>query len=384
MVLLSGRGRLGMAIEQKLREAGARVERFSHSEGAAAITQARLESASVLVLAADDDAGNVDMALTIRRLRPNLPLVVRLFDSALVTYLKTTLDSITVLSMSGMAAPVFADAALRTISNNNAARGGIPSPSSGVGRLYWPRWRPDRVLVTACLSFVCLVVFSSLFFAAVLGLSTFDALYFVWTTIMTVGYGDISLRNASPIVKLTGMMLMFAGAAFMAVLFAFFTGWVVTRRLNILNGRVRVRGHGHVVIAGGGNVGLRVATILHEKEHRVVVIEKEGGSRHIGALRAAGHHVIVADAIGDGMLDLAGIDGASAFLALTDSDAVNLHIALLVRANRPGIPVVMRVVSPELSAHVSEKRDAVAISPVAVAVEEFVRAAMAACGDQAS
>jgi voltage-gated potassium channel Kch len=175
------------------------------------------------------------------------------------------------------------------------------------------------------------------------------------------------------------MVLMLAGAAFMAVLFAFFTGWVVARRLNILSGRVRVRGQGHFVIAGGGDIGFRVAALLREKKHRVVVIEKNAESRHLGALRGAGHHVIVADATTDGILDLAGLGGARSVLVLTNSDPNNLHIALLARACNPDIPVVMRVESPELSAHVSEKRDAVAISPVAVAVDEFVRAALADC-----
>ena len=47
-----------------------------------------------------------------------------------------------------------------------------------------------------------------------------DALYFVWTTVMTVGYGDIALKDASDGVKLYGMALMLAGAAFIAILFA--------------------------------------------------------------------------------------------------------------------------------------------------------------------
>jgi len=175
------------------------------------------------------------------------------------------------------------------------------------------------------------------------------------------------------------MGLMFAGSAFMAVLVALFTGWVVTQRLGVLHGRVRVRGRGHLIIAGGGNVGLRVAALLHEHGRRVVIIEKDAESRHVASLRAAGHHVIVADATSDNMLDLSGLKGASAVLALTNSDATNLHVALLVRASRPDVPIVLRLVSSELSAHVSEKRDAVAISPVAVAVDEFVRAALAAC-----
>jgi hypothetical protein len=42
-----------------------------------------LRQASILVLAANDDAGNVDLALTARRMRADLPLVVRVFEEPL-------------------------------------------------------------------------------------------------------------------------------------------------------------------------------------------------------------------------------------------------------------------------------------------------------------
>ena len=60
-----------------------------------------LADAAVVVLADDDDSGNIDLALLVRRLRPSLPLVARLFDSGLAAYLKETVAGVTVLSMSG-------------------------------------------------------------------------------------------------------------------------------------------------------------------------------------------------------------------------------------------------------------------------------------------
>ena len=111
----------------------------------------------------------------------------------------------------------------------------------------------------------------------------------------------------------------------------------------------------------------------------MVVIERDAESRTVAVLRAAGHHVIVEDATREGILELAGLDRAAVVVALTDSDAVNLHISLLVRARRPGLPVILRVVSPELSAHVSERGDAIGISPIGVAADEFADSAMSAC-----
>ena len=202
-----------------------------------------------------------------------------------------------------------------------------------------------------------------------------DALYFVWTTVMTVGYGDIALKEASDGVKLFGMLLMLSGAGFIAVLFALLSDWVLSRRLAALQGRVRVHGKGRVVIAGAGNVGLRIAEMLAVDGQRLVVIEPRGERRNVASLRAAGHHVIVADATNRDVLLLAGIESARLMIAVTDSDAVNLQIAL--HASEYGVPVVMRVTSPELSAHISARGDGVALSPIVTAAEAFSQAALA-------
>lgn len=90
-------------------------------------------------------------------------------------------------------------------------------------------------------------------------------------------------------------------------------------------------------------------------------------------LRARGHHVIIANATSEDTLALAGLDAAALLMAVTDSDAVNLEIALHARAR--GVPTVIRLVSPELSAHVCERGDAIALSPVAAAAAAFVEAA---------
>jgi hypothetical protein len=56
----------------------------------------------------------------------------------------------------------------------------------------------------------------------------------------------------------------------------------------------------------------------------------------------------------------------------------NLRIALASRERRPGLLVVARLASPELSAHVTAHGDAIALSSVALASEAFGEAALAA------
>jgi voltage-gated potassium channel Kch len=380
-VLLHGNDRLGMAIGQRLAGAGCQVTKPApDGDGSIELDERALRSTSVLVLAADDDAGNVDLALTARRMRPDLPLVVRVFQEPLAAYLRKSLNGVTILSMSALAAPAFGDATLRAIADRGTRHpNGVPSASKSIARSAKPGF--DGVVLAAILFAMAGIVLTfTVFFANALDLSYVDAMYFVMTTVTTVGYGDIALREASTPVKIVGMVMMFAGAAFIALLFGLFTDWVVSRRLEIAAGRVRVRGNGHIVIAGSGNVGVRVADGLRQKDHRVVIIERNADNKNIEALRANGHHVILADAARAATLDLARVEDSAAVLCLTDSDAVNFQIALLIRARSTDVPIIIKVVSPELSAHVSEHGHAMAISPIAIAAEEFAKAASSAGG----
>jgi voltage-gated potassium channel Kch len=369
-IAIAGSGRLPAAIERQLRSDGVSVSRLPTDEYADSQLQlAHLENVMVLVLAADDDSGNVELALQARRLRPALPLVVRLFDTALATYLMETLPGITVLSMSGVAAPVFADAARKILADS-------PDVEARPSRSQTPRrrhFKVDRVLTFALLSLFLLVFPSALLFSHALNLRYMDALYFVWTTVMTVGYGDIALKDASDGVKLFGMALMLAGASFIAVLFALLSDFVMSRRLDLMRGRTRVRDSGHILIAGAGNVGMRIAELLAGSDRRIVIIERDTESRNSAALNTAGHHVIYADATHRETLELARMHSAALILAVTDADAVNLQIAL--HAREQGVPVVMRVTSTELSDHVSARGDWIALSSIAAAAESFSRAA---------
>ena len=128
LVLIAGTNRLSAAIEERLRGAGATIGRIS--EEPAALTAAALEGAAALVIAAHDDAGNVDMALTTRRLRPELPLVIRLFDPTLTAYVRSTLPGAEILSMSSVAAPVLADG---PCARSRAARWAAPAATAGSG-----------------------------------------------------------------------------------------------------------------------------------------------------------------------------------------------------------------------------------------------------------
>ena len=344
----------------------------------ATLRAAGIGDARALVLAGPDDAANVDAALTARALRADMRLVVRLFDGTLAGYLGETLQPIAPLSMSSLAAPVFAELAERATRElaprRDADARAQADRAAAHQRPRRSRMIVDRILLALLVALVALVVVATVFFSVALGLRPLDALYFVWTTVTTVGYGDIALREAPDVAKVVGMGLMLAGAAFMAVLHALLTDGVVSRRLHLLRGLVPERGRGHAVVVGGGNIGVRVAEALAARGHRIVVVERDVQGRHLERLRAAGHHVIVGDAMLPETLRLAGIRNSSVVLGVTDSDAVNLHVALSL-GGPGGPPAVLRLESPDLSSHV-RARGVLAASPIEIASEAFARAAL--------
>lgn len=76
------------------------------------LREAGLESARALIAATDEDLANLEIALDARRLRPDLPVVLRLFDQRLAHQLETSLEVSRALGTSSLAAPSFTAAAL--------------------------------------------------------------------------------------------------------------------------------------------------------------------------------------------------------------------------------------------------------------------------------
>jgi voltage-gated potassium channel Kch len=367
-IVIFGDGRLARAIERGVAARALPVERYAFRE-TTDLEALDLEHVGAVALTADDDTGNVDLAITLRAMRPSLRLVVRMFDPTLANYLQRTLPNITVTSMTDVAAPAFVGAVLDGVERQPVR---VHGTRRSIGSILPSGW--DRLLVRTALATAGVIAVATAFFARVLNLDAITALYFVSSTITTVGYGDITLHHAPPYAQIAGIFLMFGGTALSTLAFALLTEWLLDRRIHVLEGRMGVDWQDHAIVVGGGNIGYRVAALLRRRGMRVVIIEKDAHARHVLGARADGDHVIVADALSDGILELANVEHAAAVVAVTNSDAVNLHVGIAARERCSSITVVMRVVSPVLSAHVSTTHEAVALSPLAVTTDAFVEA----------
>ncbi|MEQ1785872.1 MAG: NAD-binding protein [Acidimicrobiales bacterium] len=83
---------------------------------------------------------------------------------------------------------------------------------------------------------------------------------------------------------------------------------------------------GHVIVCGAGEKGTRLARALLPR-HRVAVIERDGASARVRALRAAQIPVVVGDATDPEVLRAAGVRRARHLVTVCGADAVDASIA---------------------------------------------------------
>jgi voltage-gated potassium channel len=108
----------------------------------------------------------------------------------------------------------------------------------------------------------------------------------------------------------------------------------------------------HVIVAGLGRIGMRVAQRLQEDEH-IVGIEK---SRPDGLGQLSENAaILLGDATDSELLEQANVRNARAILALTDNDLANLEIALNARELNPKIRVVLRMYNERLGQQLVER-----------------------------
>ena len=122
-----------------------------------------------------------------------------------------------------------------------------------------------------------------------------------------------------------------------------------------------------VVIAGGGNIGLRLAQKLEEDNHQVKVIERSTTRAREIAEKLRNTIVLNGDAADEELLVEENIDSADVFCALTNSEEANILSALL--AKRLGARRVMALITRPAYAELMQTGPIdVAISPQTVTI----------------
>jgi Trk K+ transport system NAD-binding subunit len=355
-------------------------------------TAAEVGSARALALMGQDDLGNFHAALRAQELNPGLRLVIRIFNSGLGERIRGFFPDCAVLSSSSMAAPSFVAAALgepapshvrlagRTLyvarrAETAAAQVvcGLPASQDAAGLvlavadgtprdpLARPRPRRRRLRAAADLAQLLFgrklgVVFATLFavlaggfvlLATAGGFSPANALYLTFLDAAGAAVSDPQLGAAE---KVAQVLLTFDGMAVLPVVTAAVVGARLTGSLRATERPLS----GHVIVAGLGNVGSRIAGQLHDLGVAVVCVDKNENAAGVRLARRLGLRVVVGETHREETLRAAGIGTCQALVSVTDSDIVNLETALNARALASGPRLVLRLSDDDLAERVQQ------------------------------
>jgi Trk K+ transport system NAD-binding subunit len=372
-----------------------------------------LPTAKALVLCADDDMGNLQVALAAPRVNPSIRLVVRMFRLELGRRLEQEMPGLVTLSNSRLSAPAFVGAALRhdwrqrvavrdrevvldlgmtdpdglTLPGANDVPITLqptPAPTAVRPRRWWTGV-PARVLRDLVLDrrlqivlglIALLVVTSTVVFRLAQGLSWFNSLYAAVSEIATTGL-DPRIADASGPVRAYAVLLLFTAAGLLAAVYALFTDTLVSLRLSRVLGGVPRRLRDHVIVCGLGAVGLRIAERLSTSGVPVAAVELRDDGPLILSARRQGIAAVIGDARFPSTLREVHCDRAQAVVLATRDDLTNLEAALMLRREYPHVRIVLRMYSPELAERAQRLVPAATVlSTAALAAPSFAAAAL--------
>ena len=134
------------------------------------------------------------------------------------------------------------------------------------------------------------------------------------------------------------------------------------------------KGQDRVLIIGGGNVGLNVATDLEAGDRRIhaKIIERDRDRAELTADSLERTVVLCGDGLDTDLLEEAGVSNSDAVLVVTDDDKTNLLAA--ARAKSFGVPLVVALINdPSLAGLMEPLGIDVAINPRATTVSSILR-----------
>jgi Trk K+ transport system NAD-binding subunit len=377
------------------------------------LIKAHIQTAKCILALTDQDIVNVSIAMDARKLNLKIKIITRMFDTDLGAHIADAFDVHQVFSTSELAAPMFsssiheesalgqfsvdnvtyivseksietADASsflLVKVQNANKPHqvlSLVATPVSTLAKLGLPLkgWRKLYAVIAENIRYFrspildnfrrflgvlfCVIIYSTLFLEWRMHLPLINALYFVITTVTTVGYGDINFLHASADLKFFGCFLMLTGAVSLAMLFSSITEIIVSKKLQNLFGSRLVPRSDHVIVVGANHLGSRVIMNLLEENIAVVVLESEATGLYSLDLK---RQIAVVDGNprSSEALTRAGIKTATAMIALMEDDVENLGISLAAKKFNPDVMTITQVFDFGLA---SKLQDEVSINRV--------------------
>jgi TrkA-N domain len=362
-VLLIGAGDLSVETGRALEAAGAEVSRLAEPDEddvRGALDDEEIDSVAIVARA---DAVVLRMALMVRAVRDDVPLLLTIFDSTMAETMERELPNTRVTSLADIVAPSLAgpciDERFTAVSVEDGRPVGLVESDGEVHEEDIPKYpqrRPEalaRALFTPYDKSAGLLLFGAIGLVAVFLIETITAVFVLDDSVVDAIYGSAkTLVTVDPNLKVSdgpGWYKLFTSATMLVALVfaaAFTAGLVnrvIERRLTGLFGRRAVPRRDHVVVIGLGQVGLRLCALLRACSVPVVAVEHDADSENVGLARESGLPVVIGRGADPSLARRLSLQRARAVAAVTSDDLENISAAMTARGIHRDVRVVLRV-----------------------------------------
>lgn len=365
-VLLVGGGDLAKEVCEALTAGGADVSWLQELSDGAVASALEDSRPDVVCVATREDAFPLRIALLVRQLDADVPLVVTIFDPAMARQVSETIPHCRVTSLADIVAPTLAgpcvDPDLVALRRDGERLVGLDAelrdvalPPRRVRRVrnllenvLAPYDRSATLLFYGAIGLVTMLLYEWIGSIIVLDQAAADALYGSTKSLATVGPNpavDDGPKWFKVSIVASMLLTLFSAACF--------TGGLINRLIDSsltgLAGRRAVPRRDHVVVVGLGQVGLRLCLLLRECGVPVVAVDTEAEGENVGLARRLKLPVVIGRGANPQVLKGLSLRRARSLAAVTPVDLRNIETAAAARAADGDLRVVLRAGDGEVA-----------------------------------
>ena len=363
VILLIGDGDLTDETERALEASKAKIVRLcepDESDVRDALDGGTVRSVAVV---ARTDAIVLRMALMVRAVSKDVPLLLTIFDPTMSEQVARAVPNTRVTSLADIVAPSLAgpciDERFAAVTVEEGKPVGLVEDDGAVTEEQIPIYRERRAEALARALFTPydksagMLLYGAIGLVAVFSIETatavvtldqgvVDAIYGSAKTLVTVDPNP-KVADGPSWYKLFTSATMLIALLFAAALTAGLVNRVVERRLTGLLGRNAMPRRDHVVVVGLGQVGMRLCLLLRACKIPVVAVDSDPNAEAIGIAKELGLPVVIGRGADPSLMRRMSLPRARAVAAVTADDLVNISVAMTARGIHPDIRTVLRV-----------------------------------------
>lgn len=339
VLILGDPGGLGEALARRLELTGARGTAITGASDSELTEELLRPKWTAVAVVTHDDALALRLTLLSAHVRSDLPLWVTLFDETIMHKLQEIVPWVNVIGSSDLVAQQLSELCCEHAERIR------PSFRSGL------RIVDDalRLTVISGLGLITTLLVQAAITMVALKANVIDAIYFSTRAVATVSdapHSDV----AAAWFKITSTAI----TVIAVVLLAVFTAAMVRRlsrpRLTTLFGPRRAHRHGHVLLVGFGQIGLRLGEDLRRRNVPVIALDRNPDAPLLRLAKRAGIPLVVGRGDDRQTLEQLGVGRCAVVAAVTSDDLANVAIGLAATDARPDVPLILRLGDGEVAA----------------------------------